>query len=168
MTVQLERALHGFAKAFQTHVLHGVPRRARAVATVERAVRVKEKHCPGLVVIELEERQIHAVGLNEANADEAVEQFRQRRLTTSNLLVQLLAVQSGDATENDEERFAGFPGLGEAGIQIVVDPRAFYSQIAKAVLERVQFRLSRYGGAQQHDKDASDPRSPEPFSVRHE
>ena len=75
-----------------------------------------------LVVVELEERQIHAVAVDDADADEQVHQVRDLVLLLQHALVELAAGHARHAAEDDHERFAPELRLLDGARQVVVDP----------------------------------------------
>src|SRR5215204_1798693 len=77
----------------------------RAVTAIDGAIAIEEHSREGKVVIELEEGEIERVSIDQAHADELLEQglkflFRQNAGVNSG------AGKAGDATEDDEQRFS--------------------------------------------------------------
>ena len=68
---------------------------------------VHEEHRKRQIVVELEQRQVHAVGFDQSNTDELIHEVTDPRVATNNLLVKLAAVPSRDASENDHQRLVG-------------------------------------------------------------
>src|SRR5205814_3408598 len=123
--VQCERGGERFTKTFDGNVLGCVfALGTRAVAAVNRPVRVHEEDGEGKVVVELEKREVKRVGLHQPDADKLVHQTGHFGIATNQLFVKSAAVHSRDATDDDQQRFAAARGLGQALGQVVVNPVA--------------------------------------------
>jgi hypothetical protein len=99
-----------------------------AEASVEGAVAIEENRGEREVVIELKEGEVERVGVDDAGADELVEQGQQRWLA-QHAGVDAGAREAGNAAQHHEQGLARAPGFGERTIQIVVGP-------ARVVLHR--------------------------------
>ncbi len=125
LLVQLQRPLQRLGQPLDRDVVGPVGAvRARAEAAVDRAVGVEQEHGERLVVVELEQRQVEAVGRDDADADELVQQRPDALVLVDQVVVELDALLAGDAAEHDQQRLAGLLRLGEALGQVVVDPEA--------------------------------------------
>ena len=107
--------------------------RARAESAIDRAIRIQEKCGKGKIVVELEERKVQAVRLNDANAHKLFQQVLDPRVVTNNLSVEISASLSGDAPQHNQQRLARAFGLGEPALIIVVNPPRVILE-ARAVL----------------------------------
>src|SRR6185295_8605870 len=97
MLVEVQRGSQRFAESFHRDVFGCVLAiRTRAEASVDRLVRVEEENGEGEIVIELEQRQVQCVGLNQADADELVHYIGHPRIVTNQLFVESATVQSRD------------------------------------------------------------------------
>ena len=119
--VEREGALKSATVGFETGVLGVFLVLPGAVATVEGAVGVENEGGEGEVVVELEELEVDGVGIDEADADELVEQGGQAFIL-EDCGVHAHAGEARDAAEDDEKGFARTGGLGEAALEVVVDP----------------------------------------------
>jgi hypothetical protein len=92
-------------------------------------------------VVEFEQTEIRSLNPHQAAANELVGYVGDFLVETNNLLVDLRAVDSRLATEDDEEGLAGAPGLGFGGVVVAVP----------AELVGVAFALSERGrGREKH------------------
>ena len=119
--VEIESAPEGAGVGFEAGVLRVFLVLPGAVATVDGAVGIEDESGEGKVVVELEELQVDGVGVDEADADELIEEGR-KVIGGEHGGVHAHAGEAGDAAEDDEEGFAGFGGFGEALFDVVVDP----------------------------------------------
>ena len=157
--MQLERRFHRFAKTLKRDVFISLLLiGTRAVSSVDGAIGVEEERGEGQVIIELEERQVERIALNQAHTHELVEQVLQLCIVTNNLLVKTLAGNSGDAPKDDQERFSCCLGFGEAGREIVVNPKAGRLHRRAIVAHLGIARLSRACG-QEHRKNCAQQNS---------
>ncbi len=70
----------------------------------------------------LEAGQVDRVGLDDADADELVQEVTDDRVTAGHVVVELLARLARDAAEDDQQRLARPLGGPDALAQVVVDP----------------------------------------------
>ena len=112
--VRLERAVHRVAESLHREARIGARGVAAAVAAVDRLVRIEEEGIPGQVEVELEAAQVDAGDLHQPDADESVGDVGDILVETNNLLVEIGAVASGLAAEDEEDRLAGSLCLGLA------------------------------------------------------
>ena len=96
--------------------------RPGAEPPVDRQVRVHEVGGERLVEVVLEARQVDRVGLNDADADELVQEVPDDRIPAGHVVVELLARLAGDAAEDDQQRLVRLLGGPDPLIQVVVDP----------------------------------------------
>ena len=120
--MEVERSEHRFAQALHRHVLVLLAGGTCAEAAEDRLVGMQEKSVERLVVVELEERQIHAVAVDDPDADEQVHQVRDLVLLLQHALVELAAGHARHTAEDDHERLAPEPRLLDRARQVVVDP----------------------------------------------
>ena len=88
------------------------------------ASRGEEENGEGEIVIELEECQVQRVGLDQADTDEFAHHIGHPRIVTNQLFVKNATLQSRDAANDDQQRFARARRLSKAIGQIVVNPVA--------------------------------------------
>src|SRR5262249_22073467 len=105
--------------------------------------------------VELEDREVEAPALDDADADEAVHDLRELRvLAAGNLPVDRAAGFSRDAAEDDHQGFAGAGGFGDARVEVVVDPGPREGVVA----ERVAQLLLVARGEEQEPGEAEESR----------
>lgn len=105
-----------------------------------------EEECgEGEIVVELESCQVERVGIDETDADEAVEEWGEV-CGFEDGGVDAHAGEAGDAAEDDEERFAGGFGGGEALGEIVVDPAGVILHGGLVVADGSLAVLDGFGG----------------------
>src|SRR5262245_48493684 len=123
LPVQLQRSLQRLSQSLDGDVVDpGRPVRARAEATVNRAVAVEKERGERLIGVELEQRQVQAVGGHDANADEPLQQRPDAPVLIDQVIVEFDALVTRDAAHDHEQWLAGLLRLGEAARQVVVDP----------------------------------------------
>ena len=96
--------------------------RACAVAPVDRPICVEEERGPSLIIVELEQTQIHIIDGDDAHTYELLLERFQVIARTNNLFVKLLGGRSGDAAEHDEQRLARGLGPGIPFLEVVINP----------------------------------------------
>jgi hypothetical protein len=127
---------------------------ADAVAAVDRLVGVEEEAGPGELLVELEELEVEAPALDDADADELLEERGELRvLAAGNLPVDRLAGRSGDAAEDDEERLSGALGRLESRGEVVVDPVPLHLGVLEGGPELVLV-LGEREGEEQRGEDS--------------
>lgn len=103
--VEFESALEGAGVGFEAGILGVLLVLPGAVATVDGAVGIEDEGGEGEVVVELEELQIDGVGVDEADADELIEEGREF-VGGEHGGVHAHACEAGNAAEYDEQGFA--------------------------------------------------------------
>lgn len=103
--VEFESALEGAGVGFEAGILGVLLVLPGAVATVDGAVGIEDEGGEGEVVVELEELQIDGVGVDEADADELIEEGREF-VGGEDGGVHAHAGEARNATKDDEEGFA--------------------------------------------------------------
>src|SRR5205807_2257786 len=98
-------------------------------------------------VVVLEERQVETVRLDEAHADELIEQFADGRIAADDLRVELRACLARNAADRHEQRLSRLLRLVESLRQIVVNPISlFFDRLA--VIANFLFPLLSRGDAE--------------------
>lgn len=103
--VEFKSALEGAGVGFEAGILRVLLVLPGAVATVDGAVGIEDEGGEGEVVVELEELQIDGVGVDEADADELIEEGREF-VGGEDGGVHAHAGEARNATKDDEEGFA--------------------------------------------------------------
>ena len=103
--VEFESALEGAGVGFEAGIFGVLLVLPGAVATVDGAVGIEDEGGEGEVVVELEELQIDGVGVDEADADELIEEGREF-VGGEHGGVHAHACEAGNAAEYDEQGFA--------------------------------------------------------------
>jgi hypothetical protein len=93
----------------------------RAEATVSGAVGVEDEGGEGEVVVELEAGEIEGIGIDEAEADEVIEEGREFG-GLGDGTVDTGAGETGDTAEDDKDGLLFAGGLGEGFVGVVVNP----------------------------------------------
>ncbi len=128
------------AESFDGDILHGVLTvRAGTETTVNGLVRVHEEGREGQVEVELEQRQVHAVALDDPHTHETVHQVLDLGVMTNNLLVQAFAGLSRNAAEDDEQGLARLPGPRDPFREVVVNPESRRADLGPVIPD---FRIS--------------------------
>ncbi len=106
--MQLQRALQCLGQPFDGNIVgpRG-PMRARAEAAINRPIRVEQEGREGLVIVILEQRQVQAVGRNNADADKFLQQRPDPWVLIDQVVVELDAFLAGNAPQDDQQRLAG-------------------------------------------------------------
>jgi len=121
--VQIQSGCHRFAETIERDVLVRLlligP---RPVSAVDGAFRIQKESRKSQIVIELEQREIERIALNEAHADKLIQQVLKFWIVTNNLFVKALAGNSRDAPQYNQERLAGCLRLVKSLGEIVVNP----------------------------------------------
>lgn len=111
LAMGIEHQTHGVLQSSRGHAPFSVLGVATTVTTVDVVVGIQERGSPGQVEIELEQANIRAVHLQDADADELLHQVNQFwGSRTNDLFVKSEAVRSPFSPEDDEDRFAGLEG----------------------------------------------------------
>ena len=123
--VQGECAFEGFGEAGDGNVVGPVALvGAGAEAAIDSAVGVHEKNGERLVGVVLKEREVEAVGGNQAYTDEFFKERPESLVFIDEVVVELDALLTGDAAKDDDDWLASFHRFGETAIEVVVDPKA--------------------------------------------
>ena len=92
-----------------------------AESSVGCAIGVKDEGGEGEVVVELEAGEVEGVDLDDAEADELIEERGEAGIVIEGG-VEPGATEAGDAAEDGEDGFAGGFGVGEGFVGVVVNP----------------------------------------------
>ncbi len=99
----------------------------RAVTTVDRAVAVEEHRGKGKVVVELEQRQVQCVRIDQPHADELIEQWREVQFRLfQNLRVNARTRKARHATQHHQQRLARALRFRKAALEVVVEPARIF------------------------------------------
>jgi len=100
--MQHERGLHCLSQSFLGHmpfcILNGT---ARAIATIDRFIRIHKENGKRQIVIELKQIQIQIVRFDNPDTDKFVKPLSQTTFTTDNLPVKAFAGMSRDSAKDD-------------------------------------------------------------------
>ena len=130
--------------------------RPRAVAAIDCAVGVQDEDGERLVGIELKEREIQAVGRDDADAHELLQRRLQPLVLIDQVVVELDALLARNAPQGHDERLASLFRLGEGLRQIVVDPEPRRFDL---LLVRPNLLLAGLSGSNQREEDQTSQRN---------
>ena len=119
-------------------------------AAIDGAVTIKEHGGEGEIVIELEKGEVERIGVDEADADELIEE-RFEIGFGEDAGIDAGAGETGNTAEDDEEGFAGGFGALEAELPIVVNPAFVVFHFGAVAQDGADAVLHRFGGRGEHE-----------------
>ena len=102
-------ALHGLRQSLDRDIGHPFgSMRSCSKSTIDRLVRIEEKHRKRLIGVVLKRRQIQSVGAGKPHSHKTIHQGRDRRIIVNQIVVQLHTLLTWDASHGNQDRLAFF------------------------------------------------------------